>query len=187
LFPCIFVSPRVIQVPNEDAQRYSNLRRKGREELVVEALSLLDGSIKGVEVLTWTTVPILHASRANSLPFPLVLLGDGAVQLARLILAIGEAENGMVLVDEIGYGFHYSAQNDVWRIVGRAARLFNTQVVATTHSFELVEAAHRAFSEEAHYEDFQYVRLDRINGKVIPVYYDKEQLESAVSKGFEVR
>jgi len=186
-FQCIFLTPRAGLNPFEDAIRYSNLRRKGKETLVLDALRILDSSIEKLEVLTLVGAPILHVSWDSGRPLPLPLLGDGAVQLVRIILAIGEAEKGVVLVDEIGYGFHYSVQEDLWRIICGAAEMFNTQIFATTHSFETITAAHKVFSEKGNCENFQYFRLDKVENRIQPVYYDKEQLETAVNRGFEIR
>ena len=73
---------------------------------------------------------------------PLAVMGDGMSRLARLVLAIADAPGGLVLVDEIETGLHHTVLSDVWRVVDEAARQFETQVVATTHSYECIRAAH---------------------------------------------
>jgi AAA15 family ATPase/GTPase len=107
-------------------------------------------------------------------------------RLASLVLAIGNAPKGVVLVDEIENGLHHSILPKVWRAIGEVARQFNTQVFATTHSLECIMAAHRAFSESERY-DFRLHRLERINETIRAVTYDQETLEAAIETGLEVR
>ena len=66
----------------------------------------------------------------------------------------------------------------LWEAIGRAADLFNTQVIATTHSLECVSAASEAFSMRRSY-DLTLHRLDRTDGMVRAIAYDRESLEGA--------
>ena len=75
-------------------------------------------------------------------PVPLTLLGDGVRRVASMVLAMGYARDGTLLVDEIENGIHHSVLGRLWEAIGYAAQLFNTQVVATTHSLECIGNAH---------------------------------------------
>ena len=96
------------------------------------------------------------------------------------------AKDGTVLIDEFENGLHYSALVDAWKAVGAAARQSNVQVFATTHSWECVLAAHRAFAESDE-DDFRLHRLERRDGEVVALTYDQEQLDTAIEFNFEVR
>ena len=85
------------------------------------------------------------------------------IHLARLVLAVSDASNGIVLLDEIENGFHYSVLPNVWRLIESAANQFNTQVFATTHSIECVRAAHNTLDSAS----FRLHRLDVLEDKVI--------------------
>jgi len=89
-------------------------------------------------------------------------------------------------VDEIENGVHHSVLKDMWRVVAETASLFNTQIFATTHSHECLVAAHEVYMEREHYR-FRLHRLDRNNGEIRAVTYDKNSLESALSMPLEVR
>ena len=108
------------------------------------------------------------------------------MHLSSLILAIADAENGIVLIDDIDHGLHTSVLEGVWQSISRVSREFNTQVFATTHSWECVVAAHEAFSKDLAY-DFRLHRLDRVNGDIKAVTYEQEELESAIGLQWEVR
>jgi hypothetical protein len=74
----------------------------------------------------------------------------------------------------------------VWQAIARAARLSNTQVFATTHSYECIVAAHTAFSEDEPY-DLKLYRLELGRKGVEVAAYDKEVLEYATEMSHEVR
>jgi AAA15 family ATPase/GTPase len=92
-------------------------------------------------------------------------MGEGMVRLLSLVLEITNASGGVVLVDEIENGLHHSVLTKVWRAVGEASRRSNTQIFATTHSWECIRAAHEAFLQNGIY-DLRLHRLERINGDI---------------------
>jgi AAA15 family ATPase/GTPase len=124
---------------------------------------------------------------ANLIPLP--LMGDGMLHLTNFVLQIANAQNGVVLIDEIENGLHYSVMTNVWKAIASAAKEYNTQVFATTHSWECIRYAHEAFSSEKTYdEDFRLHRLDRQDdGEITVVTYDQESLGASLEFGMEVR
>ena len=104
-------------------------------------------------------------------------------RIARLILAISAAPNSVVLVDEVENGLHHSALSKVWKAIGEAARQFNTQVVASTHSYECMEAAHQSLDAE----DFLVHRLENIDGAIRCVTLETEEIEATIKHNLEMR
>jgi hypothetical protein len=78
---------------------------------------------------------------------------------------------------------------NVWKAIAFAAKESNTQVFATTHSWECVLSAHEAFeSSETYDSDFRLYRLDRLkDDKIKAVAYDRRSLDTAIKAGLEVR
>ena len=129
---------------------------------------------------------MLHGEIGVGRLVPLPLMGEGMVRLADMMLNIGNAQDGVVLIDEIENGLHYTILHKVWEAIEQATREFNTQLFATTHSLECIIAAHRAFSKSEKY-DFRLHRLDLIDDLIHVVTYDKDSLEAAIETGLEVR
>jgi len=75
---------------------------------------------------------------------------------------------------------------DVWKAIMQATQKSNTQVFATSHSWECIRAAHEAFTTSEAY-DFCLHRLDRINEDIQAVAYDREALDTALKVELEVR
>lgn len=185
--PGIFLNSRGISNPAEENRRFSQLIMKKRDHLLLEALQVVEPRLEKIEILSPQGAPMMWGHlKGYHEPVPLSLFGDGTRRLASLILAIGEAQGGVVLVDEIENGVHHSILKDMWRVVAETASLFNTQIFATTHSHECLVAAHEAYMEREHYR-FRLHRLDRKNGDIRSVTYDRDSLQGALSIPLEVR
>ena len=176
--------------PAEDAEKFSNLSVTRRHRKVESVMKRVEPRLQGLSVITRGSVPMVHAElegQERLLPMP--LLGDGMTRLLSLALVIGASPEGaLMLVDEIENGLHHSVMQSVWSGIAQFAREFDVQIFATTHSWECIHAAHKAFSEDELY-DFRLHRLDRIgdDDDIKAVTYDQETLAAALDMEFEVR
>jgi predicted ATP-dependent endonuclease of OLD family len=113
---------------------------------------------------------------------PLSLMGDGTRRLLAILSAVFDMKNGILLLDEIENGFHYSSLKTLWKAIGRAAQEFNVQIFATTHSYECIEA----FAKSG-YPEICFCRIDRTATKHQAFAYSTEVLRAGLEKAFEVR
>lgn len=186
-----FYLPSVHRVgPSEEAEKFSKLSVNRQHRKVESVMKRVEPRLQGLSVITRGAVPMIHAElegQERLLPMP--LLGDGMNRLLSLALVIGASANGtLILVDEIENGLHHSVMQSVWSGIAQFAREFDVQIFATTHSWECIHAAHKAFSEDELY-DFRLHRLDRIgdDDDIKAVTYDQETLDAALEMEFEVR
>ena len=185
-FPAYFLASK-IKIPfKEAAEDFGQLEIKGQLEVLVDALRIIEPRLKRLFVLVQGGEPILHGDLGTGRPIPLPLMGEGMVKLANIILKLGRASNGVILIDEIDNGLHYSVLKKVWEVIAKAARMFETQVFATTHSMDCIVAAHEAFSNSKLY-DFRLHRLVRDKETIKTVTYDKKTLGIAITSDLEVR
>jgi hypothetical protein len=185
-FPTFFQGARMRVPFLDEAERFGSLEIRGQQDVLLRVLQLIEPRLSRLAMVVVAGEPMLHGDIGIGRLVPLPVMGEGMVRLASLVLHIGNAPNGVVLVDEIENGLHHSILPKVWRAIGEVARQFNTQVFATTHSLECIVAAHRAFSESERY-DFRLHRLERVNETIRAVTYDQETLEAAIETGLEVR
>jgi AAA15 family ATPase/GTPase len=185
-FLAIFLATRTRMPALDEVERFSKLKLNRQHEKIVSALQLIEPRLKNLEVLTISGVPIIHGDIGLERPVPLPLMGEGMTRLTSFLLSIGTTRGGVVLIDEIENGFHHSVLEKVWRVIIAAARDFDVQVFATTHSWECIKAVHEALSQDEIY-DFKLYRLERIDDKVEAVEYSRETLEAALSIEIEVR
>jgi AAA15 family ATPase/GTPase len=186
-FTGIFLTSRHQGYPEEEVQRFSDLRIKREDQIILKVLQIVEPRLESLEILSHQGISMIHGHLKDyGVPIPFPFLGDGTRRVASLFLSIGAARDGVVLVDEIENGIHHSAMRPLWEVLTEAATLFNTQVFATTHSHECVAAAHEVFKARGE-NDFRFHRLTRADGIVKAVTYDQESLEGALSIPLEVR
>ena len=113
-------------------------------------------------------------------------LGDGAVRLFGVALAIVNSQNGFLLIDEAENGIHHSLQKDFWKMIISAADANNVQVLATTHSWDCV-AGFALAAKELNSVDSLLVRIERDDDSVRAVEYCHEDLQVVAEQGIEVR
>ena len=124
--------------------------------------------------------------KGHSQPVPLKSLGDGAVRLFSVVLALVNSRDGILLIDEAENGIHHSIQYNFWSMVLRIARDYNTQVLATTHSWDCVQGFSQAATDDENAEGVLY-RLERDDEDVWAIFYPEDQLKIAAEHGTEVR
>ena len=164
------------------------------ENLPVQALQLIQGnSVNRIAVvgddgprIGKTGRRIIVRLPGDPTPVPLKSLGDGAIRLFGVALALANSRNGFLLIDEAENGIHYTVQRDYWRMILQIAHKDNVQVVATTHSWDCVKGFARAAVET---EDAGgvLVRLERDDDGMRAIEYSEDELGIAAEQGIEVR
>lgn len=172
----------------EYIRRYSDLVRRGRKKDLVEALEIVVEGAEDMEILTKDSEEsYLSIVLEDGKRLPLHDLGGGAVRLVRLMLGFSAARDGVLLSDELENGIHYTVQRELWDRARRWMDEWNVQLVATTHSAELIDAAIDAFSDSP--GDLSIHKLFR-NGDTGPVKivtFTGDALVGAKDLNLEVR
>ncbi len=116
---------------------------------------------------------------------PIGTMGDGIWRLLSLALALIRASNGVLLVDEIDTGLHYTVMEDMWRLVHGTAKRLNIQIFATTHSSDCWKALAAICREPSISADatIQHVEKGVKNSKS----FTGKEIVIAAERGFEVR
>ncbi|WP_017660570.1 AAA family ATPase [Baaleninema simplex] len=162
------------------------------ENEVISALRLIENRVSGIAFVEDVSqnrsdknrIPLVKiAGRAE--PLPLKSMGDGMTRLFNIILALVNAKNGILLIDEFENGLHWSVQPKVWDIVFQLSKKLDVQVFATTHSRDCVEGFDRAWNQYP--ELGAFFRLDIKNGDIRATEYTSETLTDAMEMDVEVR
>ena len=184
-----FLGPGLVS-NNDLARLWDGVVLTDDEERAVSALQLIFGT--DLERVAIVAEPERRTRRAvvrlrgQNRPISLRSLGDGAVRLFGVALALANSRAGFLLIDEAENGIHYSLQSDFWNMVIRTAHENNVQVFATTHSSDCVRGFARAAS--GFKEDRGVlIRLSRQHGDLRAVEYPEEELAIAAEQGIEVR
>lgn len=120
---------------------YGALVDLNKEDFLNTSLSIFDGnllSIKQRATERGVTLKILKKDRQH--PVLLSSLGDGVNRYIAILCAIWASQDGVLLVDEIENGIHYSNYGKLWELIFKAAKEANCQLFITSHSKECIEA-----------------------------------------------
>lgn len=180
---------------NEDIARFWDAAVSNNEDSrAVEALRLIYGdAVERVSMVADYVRAISRFSTRRAVvnfqgqtPVPLRSLGDGAVRMYGVALALASSRDGFLLIDEAENGLHHSVQADFWKMVIQTAQESNIQVIATTHSWDCVAGFARALTELEEMEG-ALLRLDRMGDGIRAVEYSRKNLQVAARQRIEVR
>ncbi|MCH8875444.1 MAG: AAA family ATPase [Chloroflexi bacterium] len=166
-------------------QRYSDLDKAEQIAAFEPTLRIIAPHLKRTSLAINNDQTLIHADVGYGL-VPVSTLGSGIARMTSLLLAIPSSEDAIVLIDEMETSFHHSSLEDIWKAVAESARRFNSQVFATTHSHELIVAAHSAFEADREV-DFRLHKLTRRDGKVEFHSFGRKNLKAAIETGLELR
>lgn len=172
---------------DELVEMISPLLLTDRETLLLEALRIIDDEIEGFRIAPLPSGRGYHSReciivklRSMNTPIPIGSLGDGVWRLFTLATAMASAAGGVVLVDDIDTGLHYSVMEAMWRQAAAVATRLDVQIFATTHSRDCYEALSAIEDGSATIH-----RIER--GRVQSVVFDGAMVTAAAANDIEVR
>jgi len=172
--------------PPQDEALFGAIEKAKRQEEILPALQIVEPRLLRLSLAPLAGESVIHGDIGLPQLVPLPFMGEGLRRVLSIVLAIANASGGVVLIDEVENGLHYSAMKDVWRSIALAARRGDVQVFATTHSWECIQAAHHAFKENGPYE-LRYHRLDRVAGQIKVKSLDEQGLTRIETTDLEIR
>ncbi|MDI6049806.1 AAA family ATPase [Flavobacterium sp. XS2P24] len=155
---------------------------------IVDALKSVDVNIVNISL---GHNRMIYADIGLDRLIPINLLGDGVRRLLAIILAIHNSKDGIVLIDEIDNGLHYSTLKSLWKSVLYISKQCNVQVFVTTHNYETIKYLSECLVE-AEYEIYKdtvktYTVRKLQNGEHKSYGYDFEQFSNAINEDIELR
>lgn len=193
--PLHFLSTRAM-AHDELVLSYGEIALTAEENTILEALRLLEPKIERMAVVS---------PRSNGGDRPAVLdnelfvkiegvdqrvplgsLGDGIGRVLGLVLALVDAKGGILLVDEIDTGLHYTTLETVWDLLFQMAERLEVQIFATTHSDDCWRALARVIANrgiENVSASIQRIEKDASRA----VAFDAEEIVAAAEHHVEVR
>ncbi|MBE9245877.1 AAA family ATPase [Microcystis aeruginosa LEGE 00239] len=178
------------------AALFDNIVLSPLEDLIIESLKIIEPKIERI-----ASIGSGKYSTANNLgvrggflikiknhdqPIPIGSLGDGFWRMLGLVLAMVNLENGILLVDEIDSGLHFTVMTDMWKVVWETAKKLNIQVFATTHSRDCWQSLAELITEEKITDnEITIQRIDRDKEKAVS--FNTRQIYLASERDIEVR
>jgi len=184
--PVFLFSSSLAMNAAENASRFSELDLLGKSGIVVDALRKEFPYIREISIQVVSGVPTLHATVTFAdLKIPLGLLSGGINKLTGILLAVALKPHGIVLIDEIENGLHYDHLRTIWSSLLNICKQQNTQIFASTHSQECLNAALETI--RGNEDDFALIRTERPEGRCKAQAFGGRQFQSAIEQNIEVR
>ncbi|MCP4155806.1 MAG: AAA family ATPase [bacterium] len=179
----IFVSSNYAHADN--TRRFNTIQIKKQDKKILKILQKIEPEIHDLSV---GSDDVLYCDVGFDELVPVNIVGEGINRLLSIILAIYEASNGVVMIDEVENGFHYSKLEFLWEAIFEAAREFNVQIFATTHSFENLKAYSSAYGKlPGEKGTMSLYRIEKEKDEHELVEIDHEILKTSLENDLEVR
>ena len=176
--------------PTQDAIDYNRVILKRRKKQVEKLLKEIEPRLQAIEALQigqqGQTSPLIYADLGLSEMIPVTQLGQGFNRLLDIYSEIVTADAKVLLIDEIENGLHHSVLPVIWKGLFLAAKEFDVQIFATTHSWECILAADEAARAGENY-DLALIRLDRVKEDIKATVIDEKSLSTAKALQWEMR
>lgn len=158
-----------------------------RESKILTCLQNIESNIKNIALVGNAVMVDLGFDKL----LPINILGDGVRRLLSILVDIEECSGGVLLIDEIDNGFHYSSMKTLWQGIFDFAKQCNTQLFVTTHNIDSLRAMYCVLNEENNTSDRNNVNCIKLNhngdGELFSVCYDFEQLGFVIEQEIEIR
>ena len=163
------------------------------EKHVTQALRMIEPAVERIASVGIDRGPYFREApggvfiklRETGNRIPIGSTGDGMWRMLGLALALANAKGGVLLVDEIDTGLHYSVMADMWRMVSERAAALEVQVFATTHSRDCYESLAAVAQSGLPSPEITIQRIDPNREQAIG--FSDEAIVAAAERGLEVR
>lgn len=170
---------------------WDNINLTDLQDDLIAGLKIIEPKIMGIALVgesdsrNNSRVPIVRCEGSDE-RISLKTMGDGLTRLFHIILALVNARDGFLLIDEFENGLHWSIHSKVWEIIFEVSEKLNVQVFATTHSQDCVRGFYSIWSNKEKDGTFYRLEVDsQMGAKAIS--YNIGTLSDALETDVEVR
>ncbi len=137
------LTPRLTFNSADLAQKLSTMITNKEIGKVLSVLRIIEPKIQDITTNNDRILVDIGLSRF----LPIAVMGDGILKLLDIIITIANCANGVVLIDEVDNGLHYSVMPLLWKAICTAAIENNVQLFATTHNIDSLKGLNTSISE----------------------------------------
>jgi predicted ATPase len=182
----IYIGPNIHLAQQAVAEWIGKIELENKKVQLVNNLRLLFEEIEDIFTVPRPGSVNIFSRLKTGQPMPIRAMGDGINKLLHYLSVIVANPGGIFLFDEIETGFHYSFYPKLWELVSAVAKETNSQVIATTHSYECINAAVEG-TAKIDSSLMTYVRLGKEGDIIVPYYFSNKDIAYALEREMEVR
>jgi AAA15 family ATPase/GTPase len=167
---------------------FSKVESMGHKSKCLKFMRLFDKRIKNLSLISSCDGNILFANMDLISKVPVHVLGDGFNKFLYIILSMLANPYSIILIDEIETSFHYSFYPKLLEVIKNLVVETNCQVFVTTQNYDCLSAAVELIgNSETEKNLFRLIKLDLVNGTIIPKIFADDPFIYPVNKSWEIR
>ena len=152
---------------------------------VVDILKQIEPNLEGIQILDDNSI---YFDIGKEELLPISIMGDGIIRTLAVLSSMYETQGGVLLIDEVENGLHYSSMAIFWKAIIMLSKQLDVQVIATTHSYEALQAliyAQKNLQEQQ--TKIAMYRIEKKGNNTNITHYNNDDLIFGISKNYEVR
>lgn len=178
---CIYLTPKYDF--NTSIQGLENILKNKDEDFIIEGLRFIEPRVKDFIF----TEEGIFVDIGIEKRIPINMMGDGVRKIVALLTVIYDCKDGIVLIDEISNGFHYSVMSNLWNVIIKAAIKNNTQLFITTHDYDSIKGL-RDTALNIYDENVATFKLLRTSDDELKaLHYSLESVDYSINQEIEIR
>ena len=168
-------------------EEFAKIVANKQESYILSALRQIDPSIVDIQLVGNEILVDIGAEQR----LPINMAGDGLRKMLLIIVSIFRCRNGVLLIDEIDNGFHFTAMGVLWKAILSAARDNNVQLFASTHNLDSIKGLSYIL-EQSEYSGSRdsvcaFKLLKDSDAKITALRYDYPSFNYSVNQELEMR
>ena len=168
---------------------WDNITLTKKETFVLEALKIIEPNIDRIAFIQESSMQrttVIKLKNDDTI-IPMMSMGDGINRIFSIILAMVNAENGYLFIDEFENGLHYTVQRKLWDLIFKLSDDLKIQVFITTHSLDSINSFEFVLNNTEDKSIGKFIRLDNKKGQIKEVEFTAKELETATGQNIEIR
>ena len=174
---------------SELRQIWDELVLTPESRLVLEATRLVEPEVEDFAFTNPQSnlaTPLFFRLKGVRERIPAGNLGAGVLRVLGISMHAARTRPGVLLIDELDTGLHYSTLQPIWRFLIETARDLDFQLFATTHSQDCIRALAWLQQESPELAgDVSVYHLDR--GAKAPIRFSAEEIDITERHDMEIR
>lgn len=170
---------------NVSDQGFDKMVEHKEKSILINALQLLEPELKDIVRIDKQ----LFVDLGFEQMLPINVLGDGFRTILSLVSLVYASQGGILLVDEIDNGLHYSSMKAMWKVLFQVAQAYQVQLIATSHNLDSIRAYNAILETNKDIQDkariFALRRLSANQSKAYKYVY--EQFNYLLKEEVELR
>jgi AAA15 family ATPase/GTPase len=185
LYPVYFMGPTMLDAP-DNPELLGRLDKKDEQDKILPILRIFEPKLVRFQLIRNGDQDVIYADLGNKRKIPVDFFGSGFCRCLSIALILAAGGKEVLFIDEIENGIHHSLLSEFWQFLLNASNVYKCQIIATTHSYEMIEAFYEA-SKKNKIKDVSYIRLSKKEDVVSAHQVSFDELAYALSTNFEVR